>query len=189
MRYQGKNSLNQSVEIKILGIDPGSINCGYGIIKTTFPFVGDSSSPIYVASGKIILAKKNPLYIRLKTLYDMLVKIIREYRPDQMVIEDMFFAKSVKAAISLGHVRGVALLAAASEGLNVYEYSSLEVKKAVTGYGRAEKKQVKDMVERILNLNSSDDTKEVKNLSEDSADALALALCHLNNISFMDKIK
>ncbi len=188
MKYQEKNSLRQSFEIKILGVDPGSISCGYGIIKTVFPFTGDSSNPIYIASGKIRMAKNNPLSIRLKTLYDVLVKIIRDYRPDQMVVESMFFAKSVKAALCLGHARAIALLAAASEGLNVYEYSSLEVKKAVTGYGKAEKKQVKDMVERILKLKSCTISEDAKNLSEDSADALALALCHLNNISFMDKI-
>jgi crossover junction endodeoxyribonuclease RuvC len=202
LKCQGRNNklLYQVDEFKILGIDPGSINCGYGLIKTSFPFVRDSSTPVYIASGRIILPKKTPLYLRLKTLYDILLEIISEYRPSEMVVESMFFAKSVKAALNLGQARGIVLLAAASEGLSVYEYSSLEVKKAVTGYGKAEKRQVKDMVTRILNLNRipysvvhnpyyGARTTEYGILSDDSADALALALCHLNNISFKEKLK
>ena len=96
----------------------------------------------------------------------------------------MFFAKSVRAALNLGQARGVALLAAASEGLDVYEYSALEVKKAVTGYGRAEKRQVLEMVKRMLNLNT-----HIITLTEDSADALALALCHINTTGFKKTIK
>ncbi len=99
----------------------------------------------------------------------------------------MFFAKNVKAALNLGQARGIALLAAASEGLSLYEYSALEVKKAVTGYGKAEKKQVQEMVMRILNLNSCQ--LSAVSLTEDSADALALALCHLNNIRFKEILK
>jgi crossover junction endodeoxyribonuclease RuvC len=108
---------------------------------------------------------------------------MRDYKPHEVAVERMFFAKSVKAALNLGHSRGIALLAAASEGLNVYEYSALEVKKAVTGYGRAEKRQVQDMVMRILNLKS-----QISHLTEDSADALALTLCHLNNIRFKESL-
>jgi len=122
--------------------------------------------------------------MRLKTLYDTLIEIIRVYKPREMVVESIFFAKSVRAALSLGHARGIILLAAVSEGLNVYEYSSLEVKKAITGYGRAEKRQVLEMVKRILNL-----TPEIVNLTEDSADALAIALCHLHNIRFQEALK
>lgn len=96
-----------------------------------------------------------------------------------MVIESMFFAKSIRAAFSLGQVRGVALLAAQSEDISIHEYSALEVKKAVTGYGNAAKSQVKNMVIRILNLELQD-----MDLSEDSADALAIALCHLQNMKF-----
>ena len=122
--------------------------------------------------------------MRLKTLYDTLIEIIRVYKPREMVVESIFFAKSARAALSLGHARGIILLAAVSEGLNVHEYSSLEVKKAITGYGRAEKRQVLEMVKRILNL-----TPQIVNLTEDSADALALALCHLHNIRFQEALK
>jgi len=122
--------------------------------------------------------------MRLKNLYDTLTEIIRAYKPHEIVVESMFFAKSVRAALSLGHARGIVLLAAASEGVNIYEYSALEVKKAITGYGRAEKRQVLDMVNRILNL-----TPHITTLTEDSADALAIALCHLHNIRFQEALK
>jgi crossover junction endodeoxyribonuclease RuvC len=204
LRRRGKNNLNREGESRILGIDPGSIICGYGVIKTAFQdsrnqgLRGSSNPPqadlntripghsdsIYVASGRITLPSKSPLHMRLKTLYDTLIEIIRVYKPREMVVESIFFAKSVRAALSLGHARGIILLAAVSEGLNVYEYSSLEVKKAITGYGRAEKRQVLEMVKRILNL-----TPEIVNLTEDSADALAIALCHLHNIRFQEALK
>jgi len=119
----------------------------------------------------------------LKNLFDTLIDIIKKYRPHEAVVEKAFFAKNAKAALSLGQARGVALLAAASEGLNVYEYSVLEVKKAITGYGRAEKRQVKDMVIKLLTPCSMLHAQGFV-LSEDAADALALALCHMNTIKF-----
>ncbi|MEW6001503.1 MAG: crossover junction endodeoxyribonuclease RuvC [Nitrospirota bacterium] len=179
MRHREKNSpqLTASVsgEARILGIDPGSISCGYGLVET-------ASSPVYISSGRIALSK-NPLHLRLKELHDTLIDIIREYKPLEMVVERIFFSKSVRAALGLGQVRGIVFLAAASEGVNVHEYSALDVKKAITGYGKAEKRQVQEMVMRILNLNP-----QMWNLTEDSADALALALCHLNNLKFREAI-
>jgi crossover junction endodeoxyribonuclease RuvC len=161
--------------MKILGIDPGSINCGYGLIQ-----IADSEnhkSKIvnhkYLASGRIVLPAKKPLYIRLRELYSSLADVISDYKPDEIVIEKIFFAKGTKAALSLGHTRGVILLAVALTGLPIYEYSALEVKKAVVGYGRADKNQVQRMVLEILRINNS--------LSPDSADALALAICHANS--------
>lgn len=169
----------------ILGIDPGSVVCGYGIIKAIYSrqYTIDSTltqtlttDTTYVASGRIELSSKRPLHIRLKELYDALTDIIKEYSPDEVAVEKVFFAKSVKAALTLGHARGAVLMAAAFSGLPLYEYSALEVKKAITGYGRAEKHQVQGMVSRVLNLSFK--------LSEDSADALALALCHTNTLRF-----
>lgn len=152
----------------ILGIDPGSHACGFGVIST------DGGGGIkYLASGKIVLRARDPLYKRLKELYDGLLSVIREYGPAEASVERVFFAKSARSALSLGHARGVVLLSAASEGLPVYEYTALEVKKAVTGYGRAEKTQVQEMVKAILGVNNR--------LSADSADALAIALCHINS--------
>jgi crossover junction endodeoxyribonuclease RuvC len=198
LRHQGKNSLHRLDDFRILGIDPGSVICGYGLIKTvnsqhitidsknakkSETFQVNRPDCVYIASGRITLPSKSPLHLRLKILYDSLVDIIRDYKPNEVAVERMFFAKSVKAALNLGHSRGVAFLSAASEGLNVYEYSALEVKKAVTGYGRAEKRQVQDMVMRILDLKSL-----ISHLTEDSADALAIALCHLNSIRFRESL-
>ena len=138
----------------------------------------------YITSGKIALTSKSPLHLRLRKLHETLIDIIRQYNPHEMVVERMFFAKNVRAALHLGHARGIALLAAASEGLDFYEYSALEVKKAVTGYGRADKKQVLEMVKRMLKVNA-----HVITLTEDSADALALALCHLTTKKYNMAIK
>lgn len=172
----------------ILGIDPGSIVCGYGIISAEAPrristeglkagasnFRTFALNPAYVASGRIMLSSKQPLDARLREIYNGLSEIIKEYSPDEVAIEKVFFAKSIKAALTLGQARGAALVAAASRGIPVYEYSALEVKKAVVGYGRAEKHQVQGMVAMALNLKNK--------LSADSADALALALCHTNTL-------
>lgn len=161
MRPRGKNSE------RILGIDPGSRCCGYGVIGA------DGS---YVASGMIVLNAKSPLASRMTELHEGLVSVIDEFQPAEAAVEKVFFARGAKAALSLGHARGVALLAVASRGIRVHEYSALEVKKAVTGYGRAEKDQVQEMVKKVLSL--------TRRLSPDSADALALALCHLNRLDF-----
>jgi len=122
-----------------------------------------------------MLPAKEPLNVRLNELYANLIDIIKEYSPDEVAVEKVFFAKSIKSALTLGQARGAALVAAASAGLPVYEYSALEVKKAIVGYGRAEKNQVQVMISKILNLKTG--------LSSDSADALALALCHINTIN------
>lgn len=144
-----------------MGIDPGSQFCGYGLLD---------EKGVYVASGRLELGAGAPLHIRLRELHEGLESVVKEYRPQVASVEKIFFAKSVRAALSLGHARGVALLVAAANGLELFEYSALEVKKAITGYGRAEKRQVADMVQRMLGLRGT--------LSPDSADALALALCH-----------
>jgi crossover junction endodeoxyribonuclease RuvC len=161
--------------IKILGIDPGSIKCGYGLVGMK------GKDPFYIASGTISPSPSKPLHERLKHIFDALQEVIREHRPDDIVVEKIFFAKSAKAALSLGHARGIALLAAASEDINLHECSALEVKKSVVGYGRAEKQQVLEMVRLILNVREP--------LYPDSADALALALCYTNTIKFNEAVK
>jgi len=155
--------------MKILGIDPGSINCGYGLIQKT----SSNNTIKYLSSGRIVVSVRKDLYIRLREIYSSLTEVISEYKPDEIAIEKIFFAKGTKAALNLGHTRGVVMLAAALTELPIYEYSALEVKKAVVGYGRADKNQVQMMVREILKINHP--------LSPDSADALALALCHINN--------
>ncbi|MGE5238387.1 MAG: crossover junction endodeoxyribonuclease RuvC [Chloroflexota bacterium] len=165
--------------MRILGIDPGSIHCGYGLIAHTTPRQRRTGTPApvtqllrysYLSSGRIVLPQSRPLHVRLREMYTSLSDVIADFRPDEIVIERMFFAKGTKSAISLGHTRGVVLLAASLSGITIYEYSPLEVKKAVVGYGRADKRQTELMVRQILKISH--------HLSPDSADALALALCH-----------
>lgn len=208
MKYQGKNSSPfvskthvLEGDVRILGIDPGSIT-GYGIIDTNFSQKqinrlyrlkgvlnsnNMSRDCIYVASGKIDLSLEKPFHLRLKNLYITLIEIIKEYNPHEVVVEKVFFAKSAKSALNLGQIRGIVLLAASSEDLSIYEYSALEVKKAITGYGRAEKRQVQEMVKRILfpDLNLSNPSFV---LNEDASDALALAICHMNTIRLRNVI-
>jgi len=116
----------------------------------------------------------------LVIIFDGLGAIIREYRPDHVAIEDVFYAVNVKSALKLGQVRGVAMLAASSAGLEVAEYSPLSIKSAVVGYGKAEKQQVQHMVTRLLNL------AEVPE-SPDAADALAIAICHLHTSATLER--
>lgn len=169
MRRQGRD---KRCGLRVIGIDPGSRICGYGIIERETTC---SVQPYtYIASGRLEVSAKTPLHIRLKEIYDALVEVIRQYRPTHAAIEKVFFAKGVKAALNLGHARGISLLAASSEGLSVYEYTASEVKKAIVGYGRAEKRQVQEMVRIMLDLKRA--------LSPDSADALALSICHLNTM-------
>ena len=161
--------------MKILGVDPGSIRCGYGLIRL------QHGGAHYITSGTISPAQKKPLHERLRYIYEGLTGVIRTHRPDHLVVEKIFFAKSIRAAISLGYARAVVLLAAASEDIDLQERSALEVKKSVVGYGKAEKQQVEKMVRLILNLQGE--------LSPDSADALALALCYANAIKFNEALK
>ncbi|MCX8030558.1 MAG: crossover junction endodeoxyribonuclease RuvC [Thermodesulfovibrionales bacterium] len=155
--------------MKVLGIDPGSINCGYGLLEKD----NKKGAIRYIASGKIVISKKKNIFIRIKELYLTLTELFSEFNPDVIVIEKIFFAKSRRVALSLGYTRGVVMLSAAMTNLPIYEYTAVEVKKAIVGYGRADKNQVQKMVQEILSIKY--------NISTDSADALALALCHLNN--------
>ncbi len=165
-----------SVAVKILGIDPGSIYCGYGLIGTTGSGMrrgdGRTSGIRYLSSGRIVLPQKHDLPTRLRELYGNLVEVIEEYDPDEIAVERIFFARGIRAALSLGHTRGVVLLVASMKKRPIYEYSALEIKQAVVGYGRAAKFQVSAMVREILRIGHT--------LSPDSADALALAICHAN---------
>lgn len=160
--------------MRVIGIDPGSRICGYGIIETCNARGGSYS---YIASGRIELTAGEPLHVRLREIYESLSEVIRQYRPEEAAIEMIFFAKSVKSALNLGHARGIALLAASASGISIHEYSASEVKKAVVGYGRADKGQILRMVRTILNIKSP--------LSPDSADALAVSICHLNTLRFL----
>lgn len=150
----------------VVGIDPGSITTGYGFVHQ------DGSHLRCVAYGEIKPSKKGSLSECLKIVHNSIIEAIIRFSPDVMVIEDIFYGKNVSSLIKQGHVRGVAVLAGALQGLPVFQYSPLEIKKAVAGYGFAEKRQVQMMVKTILKL------EEVP--PPDAADALAAAVCHIN---------
>ncbi len=158
--------------MKIIGIDPGTIVCGFGIVDVT----GRKKEMTYTHAGDIKMNRKAPLQDRLKTVYDSLQAIIQEHRPECLCLEKIFYHKSIRSAFTLGYVRGVVLLLAAQHSIPVHEYNPTEVKMALTGYGRAEKRQVQEMVKIILNLKRSP-----QKFSEDTTDALALCICHINS--------
>jgi crossover junction endodeoxyribonuclease RuvC len=160
---------------RIIGIDPGTIVCGYGIVEQT----GKTADVTYVTAGDIKLNRKAPLPERLHKLYDALKEIIEEHQPEALSLEKIFYHKSITSAFALGSTRGVVMLAAAQNNLPVHEYNPTEVKMALTGYGRAEKSQVQEMVKTILNLRKSK-----QQFSEDATDALALCICHVNSVKF-----
>lgn len=152
----------------VLGIDPGNHITGYGIIEKR------RSEIHYITHGEIKLARSSSSSSCLTIIYNNLLEIIEKTVPDVFAIEDIFYGKNVRSLIRQGEVRGVAILAAAQNKIPIYEYSPLEIKKAVVGYGRAEKNQVQTMVKAILKLQQLP--------SEDAADALAVAICHTNNL-------
>jgi crossover junction endodeoxyribonuclease RuvC len=149
----------------ILGIDPGIATLGYGIVK----YEGNKFTSIDY--GAITTQAKTPMPERLGIIYDSLSELIKQYKPDAIAVEELFFNKNVKTALIVGHARGVVLLAGYNSQVSTYEYTPLQVKQAVVGYGRAEKSQVQYMVKILLNL------KEIPK-PDDVADALAIAICH-----------
>ncbi len=151
--------------MRVLGIDCGAERTGYGLIES------DGRSHRMVAAGCIVTSPKNPLCERLLTIACGLRDVIGQHTPEAAAVEEVFYAQNVKTALKLSHVRGVVLLAIAEAGVPLGEYSPLEIKTSVVGYGRAEKQQVKMMVHSLLRL-----TEEVE--SEDACDALAVAICH-----------
>jgi crossover junction endodeoxyribonuclease RuvC len=155
--------------VRIFGIDPGSDRTGYGCIET------DGSRHRIVIAGAI----KIPAYIafpeKLLKIHTGLTALLIECRPDCVAVESLFHAANARSALKLGHARGVAILAAVEAALPVAEYTPAEIKRAVVGYGRAEKQQVQQMVKLILGL-------AVAPTPHDAADALAVAICHVNSM-------
>lgn len=149
----------------ILGIDPGTATTGYGIVEKN----GDRVKA--VAFGAIITSPKHAPADRLLSIYDQLVGLIDTYQPDVLATERLFFSKNETTAFSVGRTVGIVLLLAAQRGLPTVEYTPMEIKQAVVGYGGAEKKQIQYMVQRILSL-----TEQPK--PDDVADALAICICH-----------
>ncbi len=161
--------------MRVLGIDCGTEYTGYGVVE-----LEDSGRLACLISGAIKLSAREPLPRRLSRISDRLAEIIHEHQPDNVAIEEVFYALNVKSALKLGQVRGVAMLAAASAGLEVAEYSPLSIKSAVVGYGRAEKHQVQQMVRQLLQLEEIPEP-------ADAADALAIAICHLHTSSTLER--
>jgi crossover junction endodeoxyribonuclease RuvC len=155
-------------DMRVLGIDCGTEYTGFGVVE-----LRQTNDLVCLASGAIKLSPQDPLSSRLRTIFNRLLDIIREYQPADVAIEDVFYALNVKSALKLGQVRGVAMLAASSTGLAVFEYSPLSIKSAVVGYGKAEKYQVQHMVTELLRLAQIPEP-------ADAADALAIAICHLH---------
>jgi len=153
--------------MRILGIDPGSRITGYGLIEC------QGNRLRHIDNGIIATSSTAALATRLKIIYDGVARIIAEFNPEAMAIEQVFLAKNPQAALVLGHARGTAMVAGVNAGLPVHEYSALQVKSAVVGYGRAGKPQVQQMVKALLNL------PEIS--QEDAADALGVAICHAHS--------
>jgi crossover junction endodeoxyribonuclease RuvC len=161
--------------MRVLGIDCGGEYTGYGIVE-----MHPGGKLTCMTCGAIKLSPRDPLPRRLSRIYMHLGAIISEHQPDEVAIEDVFYALNVKSALKLGQVRGVAMLAAASAGLEVAEYSPLTIKSSVVGYGRAEKQQVQHMVTVLLELAAPPEPM-------DASDALAIAICHLHTAGTLQR--
>jgi crossover junction endodeoxyribonuclease RuvC len=154
--------------VKIFGIDPGSERTGYGCIETL------GSRHHLVICGTISAPARSTFPERLKHIHLHLAALLARHRPDCVAVENVFHARNVRSALKLGHARGIALLAASEAGLPVVEYSPAEIKRAVVGFGRAEKVQVQQMIKLLLGLDAVPSP-------HDAADALAIAICHVHS--------
>ena len=161
--------------MRVLGVDCGSELTGYGVVEQR-----NGRGLACLSAGVIRLTGRDPLPRRLARVYEELGEVIRTHRPDVVAIEEVFYALNAKSALKLGHVRGVAMLAAAAQGLEVAEYAPLAIKSAVVGYGKAEKSQVQQMVKRLLKLEEVPEPPDV-------ADALAIAICHLHTAATLQR--
>ncbi len=161
--------------MRVLGIDCGGEYTGYGVVE-----MHESGKLGCLTCGAIKLSPREALPGRLFRIFTQLAEIIAAHQPNEVAIEDVFYALNVKSALKLGQVRGVAMLAAAAAGLEVAEYSPLTIKSSVVGYGRAEKQQVQHMVTRLLALAEPPEPM-------DASDALAIAICHLHTAATLNR--
>lgn len=158
----------------VLGIDPGYATVGFGAVDY------DRGKFRVLQYGVIKTEPTLTLATRLKEIYNDLMGLIDHFKPDTIAVEELFFNTNVKTAIQVGHARGVILLAAAERGIVPYEYTPLQVKQAIVGYGRADKKQVMEMTKHFLGLKAIP-------RPDDAADALAIAVCHAHSVASMLK--
>ncbi len=152
--------------MRVLGIDPGSRHTGYGVVEC------DGDRLIPVASGSVPLPATLPLPVRLGRIFTEISRLIEETRPEEMAVEDVFVSRNARSALILGQARGAAIAAGIHGGVGVFEYSALEIKQAVVGYGKAEKSQVMHMIRLLLAMHELNDPH--------AADALAVAVCHIH---------
>jgi crossover junction endodeoxyribonuclease RuvC len=162
--------------MRVLGIDPGSLITGFGVVEE------EANRLQALAWGAIRTTARQPLGERLKRIYTGLSDTVQNWQPDAVSVERVFFADNPKTALTLGHARGVALLTVAHAALPLVEYSALEIKMAVVGYGRAAKSQIQQMVQTLLRLDAPPQP-------ADAADALAAAICHLHTHGFQRHIR
>jgi len=151
--------------VRIIGIDPGIATTGYGLVES------DGQKSIMLTFGCVTTSANLTTPERLEQVYQGLAEVVEKYRPDVMAVEKLFFAKNCKSVMQVGEARGVVLLAGRLAKLPIFEYTPLQIKQAVVGYGRAEKSQVQQMVKVLLGL-------PMIPRPDDAADALAIALCH-----------
>ncbi len=151
--------------MRILGIDPGIATIGFGVLES------EKNSHKLINCGVITTPAHTSLSSRLEQIYDDMLSLLDLFKPDAVSIEELFFNTNITTGIAVAHARGVILLACRLAGVQIFEYTPLQVKQSVVGYGRAEKKQVMDMVKRLCNLPAPPKP-------DDAADAVALALCH-----------
>lgn len=161
--------------MRVLGIDPSSVATGYGLIAS------EDGEAVVLAYGTIKPPPRAALAAKLLEIKAGLERLIAELKPDEAAIENPFYARNIKTAITLGQVRGAVLVAVAGAGTPLFEYSPLEIKKAVTGYGQAEKSQVGAMIRALLRIDD-------ERMEEDAADALACAFCHHNTRLFARRL-
>ncbi len=162
--------------MKILGIDPGLATVGYGVVEF------NGKSVVLVDYGVMTTPAGMKLSDRLDILHDTMSELIGRFDPDEVAFEELFFAKNVKTAITVAHARGVLVCAAKKCHLELFEYTPLQVKQAVAGYGRATKQQVQSMVKTILSLDKVPKP-------DDAADAVAVAICHVQSRNFSDQFR
>jgi crossover junction endodeoxyribonuclease RuvC len=154
--------------VLILGIDPGTAITGYGLVREEDDILK------LVDCGVITTPSGQPLPERLQVIYHGLADLVDRQRPAAAAVEELFFSRNARTALSVGHARGVTLLALVDAGLPIYEYKPLEIKQAIAGYGGADKRQVQEMVRMLLNL-------EDVPRPDDAADAVAVAVCHIHS--------
>jgi crossover junction endodeoxyribonuclease RuvC len=157
-----------------IGFDPGTARLGYGVIES-------EPSPRALDFGVIATDSGTPMARRLLTIHSAVGELIDRHRPQAVAVELLFFARNVTTAMTVGQARGIVLLAAAERGVPVSEYSPSEVKQAVVGYGKADKRQMQEMVRLVLGL-------DFPPSPDDAADALAVAICHVQSAPFRDRV-